>query len=337
MENAAVKLNSGFTMRPYSMFHAGKTRAELAIQGQIYSMTQKENVCRWGYATICNKLHVAKSTVAAAIRRACDKGFFSRERRGGKTSEYTYTGDTMERGHIRTENFFYTEKAVFPDGERFLKLSEVDVLSLIYTHTRAKTGKFEGSTRIIAEILGVAERTVRYAVKALLEAELIYRSEKGVNHHVRSVFTANMKWIRRLERAHVREERRAKSALPKEVEDANARADRDRVYAARRQEAQAKADKCLLQARSDLRFVAVEAELRPYELKLAKAELYEPAKLPALLSEYKALKTRRKVILQELGLSERMLCVENYCVCVKCNDTGHLPNGSACDCYTLRT
>ena len=336
-----LKQNSGFIMRPYSMFQSGEfSRAKIAVAGQIFSMTQKENVCKWGYSTFCEKLNMAKSTVADAVRKLCKDGWFARERRGGKTNEYTYTGDGELRGHVRTENFFYTEKVKIFGVERYLNLSEVDVLSLIYVHTRhEKTGKFEGATKTIAEILGLSERTVRRAIKALLNAELIFRPEKGVNKHVSNVFAANMKWIRAMERAHKRAERKAEAAkkqLPKDVIDANARTDRERFYAERRNEAQAKADKYLALARKDARYVELQKALGKMELTLAKVELYDVAKLPETLSRKAELQARRDAVLKEKGLAQWMLEAESYYTCKRCADTGHLPNGSSCDCYTLR-
>lgn len=336
-----LKKNSGFIMRPYSMFQSGEfSRAKIAVAGQIFSMTQKENVCKWGYSTFCEKLNMAKSTVADAVRKLCEDGWFARERRGGKTNEYTYTGDGELRGHVRTENFFYTEKVKIFGVERYLNLSEVDVLSLIYVHTRhEKTGKFEGATKTIAEILGLSERTVRRAIKALLNAKLIFRPEKGVNKHVSNVFAANMKWIRAMERAHKRAERKASAAqkqVPKEVIDANARADREKFYAERQQAAQAKAERYLAMAKADARFVTLEKELRPFPLLIPKTERENAAQLPALLAKQKALKEQRAAVLQEHGLAYWMLSAKNHAVCKQCFDTGYRPNGASCDCYTRR-
>ena len=340
MENASVKLNSGFIMRPYSMFHGDQgSRAQLTVAGQIFSLTQKENVCRWGYATLCEKLNMAKSTVAGAVRKICENGWFSRERRGGKTSEYTYVGATMERGHIRTENFFYTEEIVFDGEKRYLTLSEVDVLSLIYTHTRnPKTKKFEGSTKTIAGILGVSERTVRRAVKVLLEVELIFRPEKGVNKHVANVFAANMKWIRAMERVHKRAEKaeNVQEQRPKEVVDADARSERAQFYAALQQEANAKAERYLALAKKNAQYVELQKALGKMELTLAKVELYDVAKLPETLARKAELIARRDVVLREMGLAQWMLKAKSYCKCKHCSDTGYLPNGVSCDCYTLR-
>lgn len=67
------------------------------------------------------------------------------------------------------------------------------------------------------------------------------------------------------------------------------------------------------------------------EIALAKAEVFDPEKLPALKEKKAVLTKERKEILKELGITERQLQPQYQCK--KCSDTGFLPNGAACDCY----
>ena len=67
------------------------------------------------------------------------------------------------------------------------------------------------------------------------------------------------------------------------------------------------------------------------EIALAKAEVFEEEKLPALLQEKEALMKERKEVLSSLGIKEKDL-LPQY-TCKKCSDTGFLKNGAACDCY----
>lgn len=337
MLEAVLKQNSGFFMRPYGFFqepNGGRVRrAETVVAGQIYSMSKDENVCRYGYSVFMKKNNMAKSTVARSIKSLDCSGKIKRTRRGGKSSEYTFSAETKSSS-IRSENFFYTEKFNVEGVERYLTYSEIDVLSLIYTHTRSKQGNFEGTSQSIAAILGLTKKTVKLALKELLSLGLIYRPTKGVNNYAKSVFAANMKWIRAKERAFKKEEKKAKqAALPKSVVDANARADRDKFYADRRQEAQARADKYIQRARKNEEYNAVEKALRPYELLLAKAELYEKDKLPALQAQKAALELKRKKLLAAMDIEPWQLEVEGHCKCRKCFDVGVLPDGRACDCY----
>ena len=186
----------------------------------------------------------------------------------------------------------------------------------------------------IAAILGLTKKTVKLALKALLSLGLIYRPTKGVNHYSESVFLANMKWIRSKERAFKKEEKKAKqAALPKSVVDANARADRDKFYADRRQEAQARADKYIQRAQENEEYRTTEKALRPFNRTIPHAELYEPDKLPALQAEQAALELKKEKLLAAMGIEPWQLKVEGHCKCRKCFDLGFMPDGRACDCY----
>ena len=67
------------------------------------------------------------------------------------------------------------------------------------------------------------------------------------------------------------------------------------------------------------------------ELTLAKAEMFEPKKLPDLLAEKQRLTNLRADILQGMQITEQDLLPQYECA--KCSDSGFLKNGKACDCY----
>ncbi|MBQ5929194.1 MAG: hypothetical protein IIX02_00200 [Clostridia bacterium] len=115
------------------------------------------------------------------------------------------------------------------------------------------------------------------------------------------------------------------------VEAANAKADRERHYALLREKAQSRAEKFLSKANANERFKAIATELSKMEIALAKAEVFEPAKLPALMAQKKALLGERKAILAGLGIDEAQLIPQFSCA--RCADTGFLPDGTACNCY----
>ena len=74
-----------------------------------------------------------------------------------------------------------------------------------------------------------------------------------------------------------------------------------------------------------------EVELSKMEIALAKAEVFEPAKLPALTEEKAVLLRERRTILESLGIDEAELLPKF--TCLRCSDTGFLPSGVACNCY----
>ena len=115
------------------------------------------------------------------------------------------------------------------------------------------------------------------------------------------------------------------------VDAINAKADRERYYALLREKAISKADKTLAKANQNVRFKELSAELASMEISLAKAEVFEPKKLPALLERKQALLALRGEVLAEMGIHEEELIPQF--ICQKCQDTGFLKNGKACDCY----
>ncbi len=115
------------------------------------------------------------------------------------------------------------------------------------------------------------------------------------------------------------------------VEAANAKSDRERYYALKREQAQTVADRFLAKANANKRFKELSSELSKMEISLAKAEVFEPKSLPELQKKKSAFLAERKSILEGLGISEQSL-LPQY-ACGKCSDTGFLKNGIACDCY----
>ena len=117
------------------------------------------------------------------------------------------------------------------------------------------------------------------------------------------------------------------------IEAVNAKSDRERYYALKRQDAQKTADKFLAKANENARFKEISVELSKMEISLAKAEVFAPETLPALQETKASLLEERAKILQELGILEAQLSPQY--TCKKCADTGFLKNGAACDCYKL--
>ncbi|MBE5747338.1 MAG: hypothetical protein E7352_04100 [Clostridiales bacterium] len=115
------------------------------------------------------------------------------------------------------------------------------------------------------------------------------------------------------------------------IEAVNAKSDRERYYALLREKAQSIADKYLAKANENARFKTISVELSKMELSLAKAEVFEPQKLPVLEEQKNALLQERKEILDGLGIKESDLVPQP--TCKKCGDTGYTKNGAQCNCY----
>ena len=116
------------------------------------------------------------------------------------------------------------------------------------------------------------------------------------------------------------------------VSAANARADREKFYAQRRNAAQAKADKMMERAMRDNDFKQATHRISWMQMELARAEVNgNNDTLQELTRQQAILQNVRAGALKALGLTEEDLLPKWYCK--KCSDTGYLPNGTACDCY----
>ncbi len=122
-----------------------------------------------------------------------------------------------------------------------------------------------------------------------------------------------------------------KTFVTPQIEAINAKADRERYYALLREKAVAKADKTLQKANKNARFKEITSQLAGMEITLAKAEVFEPNKLPSLLEKKTALLKERAEVLSAMGILEEALTPQFSCK--KCSDTGFMENGAACDCY----
>lgn len=119
--------------------------------------------------------------------------------------------------------------------------------------------------------------------------------------------------------------------LSEAVKAANARADREQWYFRRREEAERKAELAQEQARRFPAFCEAEKALKRLEIDHAKAELYEPEKVPEIEAEQETWRKKKASALLSAGLKESDLFPKWHCK--KCEDTGFLSNGAMCDCY----
>lgn len=115
-------------------------------------------------------------------------------------------------------------------------------------------------------------------------------------------------------------------------------ADRERWYTERRNAATDKAEKIYKRFMQDETFKGIEKRLKELLPKIARAELEsENGSLKAkeslvkLTQEQGELKQQRLAIIERNGMSEEDLLPQWHCK--KCQDTGYLASGKACDCY----
>lgn len=131
--------------------------------------------------------------------------------------------------------------------------------------------------------------------------------------------------------AIVRGDMRDKDTVLPGIAAANARSARDKWYADKRAKAEAAADRYRAIVNGSERFKQIERALGNLNLEMAKAELYEPHRLPGLQEARLDYLEERQELLAHLGVQEWQL--EPQYDCEKCNDSGYQADGRACDCY----
>ena len=112
---------------------------------------------------------------------------------------------------------------------------------------------------------------------------------------------------------------------------ADLRGEREHYYAVLRQKAQERAERNRKLAESDREFAQTDAAVKRGEIELAKAEVFAPDRAGTIREQLETLRQKRAAALSRLSLSERDL--QPRYACLKCSDTGFLPDGRTCDCY----
>jgi hypothetical protein len=124
---------------------------------------------------------------------------------------------------------------------------------------------------------------------------------------------------------------RDKESKPSAVADADAKADRERWYAERRQKALGDAERIRKTFLKDETFAKIDKRLRVIACEQGKAEARgDKAKASKLEQEKARLTLQKRGIIERQGMTEEDL--EPKWNCKKCQDTGFV-NGIPCDCY----
>lgn len=251
-------------------------------------------------------------------------------------SSYTFKKSEVSKKYfLRLPLLFLTSvfriKGEFP---RTLTIAEGFVLSFFYTRCKNKKNPDKTVTASIPEIaryLKLSERTVWSAISVLLRADLIHRAadEKGVNGDKKSTYHLN-EYLLRLKSSQKKTQGQAVSNSS--VVAADERAERERYYAVRRQEAETAAERAREGFEKDHpEYVEISRELGTLERESAKAEVFAPATLPEMIKRVRAKRKEKAAFLRRFGLTEQAFQAQYQCPV--CSDTGFRPDGVACDCY----
>ena len=179
-------------------------------------------------------------------------------------------------------------------------------------------------------IVGFLLKNLGKSLERLKCGELIYITGRATNKYTKKTFSVNFE---ALERAKAEVVNRSKGEK-ESVREANARADREAYYAHLQAAEEARAERMNARARADDKYLLAEREYKRLDFEIAKAEVYHLPTLADLQRKQREAGERRAKRLEALNLSELDLLPKRRCQ--KCNDTGFLLNGKACDCYPER-
>ena len=336
-----------YVLIPKDLVHKDLTPCVVMVGATINGYSGREqgdgttSHCHRTYEGFRKELGFAHGTIGKALSSLSKAGYIIL---ADKRSYYDFARDkvSIKRYYRLDLRFVRRPIRIKHEGIRFLTPSEILVLAYFYTYckNRKKTDKSkEASIQDIAKELNLSERTVWQAIRTLLRASLIYRpaGDKGVNRSKVSRFHLDRR-LQNLKRKRKNEQQPSSSAAQlkqqKYIQDANARADRAKWYAIRRNKAEGRADRIERQAMADPEYKDIFDKLSKAEREAAKAEVRGLSTLPELERRLKILKENRASVLKRMGLKESDFVPQYYCV--SCSDSGYLPNGRACNCYNQR-
>lgn len=313
-----------------------------ALSGKIYNFSNTSDTdssCRLTYDQVREEFGWARSTTASAFEQLRTAEKVKKIDRDQDGTAYVYV-DRLKGQYDNIPQYLFTAE-IFIGGEcRRMTLSEIRVLGRLMTEcsyagnggTPTGGGTYYVSNKKLARILNLSETTIKKAIRALLKAKLIFRSKenKGKNRYKLSGYQVARECYLYKKYA-VKRKKTVVNVVPKEIKDANYRADRERYYAKRRDLATSRAELILAQANKNSKFKTNSTSLSLIEIALAKAEILTPKDLPKIQRQQKELQAERLDILASMGIKEEDL--RPKWACEKCSDTGFLPNGRACGCY----
>ena len=313
------------------------TSSKRAILGKIFAFSHTKDedaVCRVCYDQLQADYDLSRSTVADSLRTLKEQNLIEEVDRDRFGSSYRYIGKTSAGGYYPVPQYLYTLDVFVNGTEQRLKKSQVQLLA--YLMYRCNKGAYETSARRLAGELDLSEPTIKRGLKVLFHARLIYRpaESKGKNGHKLSAYLVNKDLYDVVRKAKKkagkpRQADENKAFVPKAVQDADARADRDRFYAQRRQAAHERLDKFLLTVPD---IVNLNRAISANGAKVVREELGLGQSNAARIKQAN-LQRDRALLLERCGVREEQFDIKYYFHCKKCSDTGFRESGAACDCY----
>ena len=333
----AVKENNNYIRIPYEFLSKGLTAAALLILGKIFTFSnisnKQDSVCRSSFRRFAQDFRLSERQIARKVKELKGKKVVLQDKSLNTCAAYTYAGEKCGKSFIRSDLYLYQKEfEIHGEGKRYLTLSEILVLSLIWTHcNNPETGKYTGSIRGMAKLLGLSPSTVQRCIEVLKRANLIICETKAPNGSRWSAYRVNEKHLKTAEREYKNSAQKEGYVDPK-IAALDAQSEREHFYSVAKRRAEAPAEQAKERLRTDERYR--EAEQR-YNMLMPKIGTYAAFGQTEELKKAKGEQKRWAAVMAE-RMNAMKISPEDLRPryrCVKCSDTGFRPNGQMCDCY----
>lgn len=333
----AVKENNNYIRIPYEFLSKGLTAAALLILGKIFTFSnisnRQDSVCRSSFRRFAQDFRLSERQIARKVKELKGKKVVVQDKSLNTCAAYTYAGEKCGKSFIRSDLYLYQKEfEIHGEGKRYLTLSEILVLSLIWTHcNNPETGKYTGSIRGMAKLLGLSPSTVQRCIEVLKRANLIICEAKAPNGSCWSAYRVNEKHLKTAEREYKRSAKKEGYVDPK-IAALDAQSEREHFYSVAKRRAEAPAEQAKERLRSDERYRKAEQR---YNMLMPKIGKYDAFGQTEELKKAKGEQKRWAAVMAErmnaMNISPEDLRPRYRCV--KCSDTGFRPSGKMCDCY----
>ena len=333
----AVKENNNYIRIPYEFLSKGLTAAALLILGKIFTFSnisnKQDSVCRSSFRRFAQDFRLSERQIARKVKELKGKKVVLQDKSLNTCAAYTYAGEKCGKSFIRSDLYLYQKEfEIHGEGKRYLTVSEILVLSLIWTHcNNPETGKYTGSIRGMAKLLGRSPSTVQRCIEVLKRANLIICEAKAPNGSRWSSYRVNEKHLKTAEREYKNSAKKEGYVDPK-IAALDAQSEREHFYSVAKRRAEAPAEQAKERLRTDERYREAEQRYNMLMPKIGKyAAFGQTEELRKAKGEQKRWAAVMAERMQAMNISPEDLRPRYRCV--KCSDTGFLPNGQMCDCY----
>ena len=273
----AVKENNNYIRIPYEFLSKGLTAAALLILGKIFTFSnisnKQDSVCRSSFRRFAQDFRLSERQIARKVKELKGKKEVVQDKSLNTCAAYTYAGEKCGKSFIRSDLYLYQKEfEIHGEGKRYLTLSEILVLSLIWTHcNNPETGKYTGSIRGMAKLLGLSPSTVQRCIEVLKRANLIICEAKAPNGSRWSAYRVNEKHLKTAEREYKNSAKKEGYVDPK-IAALDAQSEREHFYSVAKRRAEAPAEQTQERLRTDERYREAE---RRYNMLMPKIGRYE--------------------------------------------------------------